>query len=213
MKLLHKAQAARKISSGFINRLPLYGRLSGIEAPCLAKGLVQQGKSTEHAVVGQNTSTKDHTVAAHKAIVPNSNRLAVLAVLLKINGVTEQLRAVAGDSTEGTYGDTIGGVDVVVLGDRGVGAEAELCSAVRLMSEVGGRSAGGEAGDPIATADGGMLANFKSIQIYSHGKRSNARAGRHAQVLGKDPGKPDAGSGSQLKTKQSLKQGTFQGPR
>ena len=117
IKLIHKPQTSSKISGGLIDLFSLNCRRAGIKIPWVTEGLIEQGKGTERAVVGQYTSTKDHAIAAYKAIIPNSNWLAVLAVLLKINGVTEQLGSVTGYSSKCTYGDSVGGVDVVVLSD------------------------------------------------------------------------------------------------
>ena len=163
-------------------------------------------------MVGQNTAAEDHAIAAHEAVGADVDGLAVLAVVLQINGMAEQLGVVAGDGAEGPDGDAVGAVDVVVFGDGGMFTKQELCAALGLMGEVRGVCACGKTGDPVGTADRGMGPHLESIEIHRHGACGNASAGSHLQPAGVDPGKADAGGGGQLIAEAALQQGTFQRP-
>ena len=92
-------------------------RLAGIEAPGFAKGLVEQEEGSEHAVIGKHAAVEDHAVAAPETIEPDHDVLALLKVVLDIDGMVEPLGVVAGDGREGVDRDPIGGVNAVELGD------------------------------------------------------------------------------------------------
>lgn len=115
--------------------------------------LIEQREGAEHAVVWQLTAAEDDTVAAYKAVGPNGDRLAVLAVVLEVDGMAEQLGMVASDGGEGADGDAVGAVNVMVLGDGGVFAKQQCGAAAGLMGEVGRISARCKTRDPVAAAD------------------------------------------------------------
>lgn len=92
----------------------------------------------------------------------------MLAVVLQINRVAEQLRGIARNGGEWANADTIGAVDMVVFNDSGIGTEQKLRAALGLVGEVARMGTGGEAGDPVAAADAGLLAQLDGIQIHGH---------------------------------------------
>ena len=186
--LLHEAPGAAEVGRPGIDGLDRSGRLAGVEAPGLAVGFVEQGKGAEHGMVGEHTAAEDHTGSAHEAVGADADGLAVLAVVLQINGMAEQLGVVAGDGAEGPDGDAVGAVDVVILGDGGMGAKNELCPTIGLVGKVGGSGAGGKAGDPVSSANGGPFAQLKGIKVHGHGEGIDSGARGHGKVAGIDPG-------------------------
>ena len=74
-------------------------------------------------MIGKNAATKNHAASAHEAVGTNGDRFAVLSIVLQIDGVAEQLGAIAGDGGEGADADAVGGVDVVMFGDGGMGTK------------------------------------------------------------------------------------------
>ena len=114
-------------------------------------------------MIGQHTATKDHTIAADKTIGADGDGLTVLAVVLQINGMAEQLGVIAGDGGEGTDGNSVGAVNVVVLGDGGMITQQEFAATVGLVGEVERIGAAGETRDPVAPADGSHFAKLQQI--------------------------------------------------
>lgn len=46
----------------------------------------------------QHSAAKDHTIATHKTVSTDHDRVAVLAVVLQIDGMVEQLGVVASEA-------------------------------------------------------------------------------------------------------------------
>lgn len=175
-------------------------------------GLVEQGKGPKHAVIGKSASAEYQTTGTHEAVGTDSDGLAVLAVVLQVDGMAEQLGVVAGDNGEWADADAVGAVDVVMLGDGGMGTQNQLSTSLGLVGEVGGAGADGKAGDPIAPANGGVLAHIDGFEVQGHGESIDAGASCHAQAAGIDPGQADAGGWIKLEAIEALQQAPLELP-
>ena len=80
------------------------------------------------------------------------------------------------------------------------------------MGKVGGSGAGGKAGNPVSSADGGLFAQLKDIEVHGHGEGIDARASGHGKMAGIDPGQADAGSGMQAVAVEMLEADALEGP-
>ena len=101
-----------------VGRFAETARLAGIEDPGFAEGLVEQGEGSEHAVIGKHAAVEVHAVASKKTKGPDHDLLALLEIVLNIDGMVEPLGVVACDGCERVDRDPIGGVNVVELGNR-----------------------------------------------------------------------------------------------
>lgn len=176
-------------------------------------GLVEQGEGTEHAMIGQHTATKDHATGSHKAVRADHDRFTVLPVELEINGMGEQLGAITGDGGEGPDRDPVGDINVVVFNDGRMGTKVQFGTTLGLVGEVRRAGAGIEAGDPIATANRGVFAQFKNIEIHSHSKEIDAETGLHAQAAEINLVQPDPRGGIHLIAIKALKHQSLERPR
>ena len=77
----------------------------------------------------------------------------MLAVVLQINRVADQLGGIARNGGEWTNTDAIGAVDVVMFGDGGMAPWLETGYAIRVVGIVGRAGAGGKTDDSVTAAD------------------------------------------------------------
>lgn len=175
-------------------------------------GLVEKRKGSEHGMIRKDTAAKNHAGGAHEAMSTNRDGLTVLAVVMQVDGVAEDLRAIAGQGGEGPDGDAVRAVDVVVLGNGGLRTEEELGTPIGLVGKVWGFRACGKSRDPIPSADGRPLLQHEEVQVHSHGEVINAGAGRHGEVAGVDPCQPDARRWIEPIAMETPQEVTLQGP-
>jgi len=185
----HKTVGAAEVGRAGINGFHTPGWLAGIEAPRVAVYLVEQGEGAEDRMVGKSTASKDHAGGANEAVSTNGDWLTVLAVVVQVDGVAEELGPIAGNGREGADADAVGAVDVVTLGNGAMGTKQKLCASIRLVIKVGGASPCGKSCDPVATADGGSFPQLKKIQVHRDCQRVNAGARGHGEAAGVNPSK------------------------
>lgn len=136
----------------------------------------------------------------------------MLAVRGDVDGMGEQLCLVACDSGETSNPDFVRAIQVMVLGDGGMSSDHELRFAIRLMREMGGRTRG-EACDPIAPANGGVIAQIDGVQVNGHREVVDARVRAKAQMFGIDPRESNPRRGGKFVTEQALQKEAAQRPR
>ena len=73
----------------------------------------------------------------------------MLAIVLKVDSMTEQLGAVTGDGCERANSDAVGAVDVMMLGDSGVISQQQLSVTFRLMGKMRRLDTSRKAGNPV----------------------------------------------------------------
>ena len=100
--LLHKTNLTAEVGSISIDGLTPDGRLAGIKTPWFKVAVIQERKCTKNGVIRQYAANKDHKVGTYKKVGTNHNLLAIVAIVLQVKGVAEQLGVVAGDGGVGT---------------------------------------------------------------------------------------------------------------
>lgn len=188
------------------------GRLTSIQGPRLLQGLIEQGKGAKDTRIRQHAATKNHAVATHKAVRTYGDRLTVLAVLLQVDGMGEELGVIAGNGGEGPDRDPIGAIDMMVLGNGGMIAQQEFAATLGLVGEVERIGTAGKTGDPVAPPDGGHVPEFQQIEVDRDSQGIDPGPGGHAQLTRVNPSQTDAGIVVKLVTKQPLQKGAFEAP-